>query len=115
MNIDDQQIGEAIDRIARTVDGSVLYLFLQKNLSSVPVDPLGDALQRLHGRRSFAAELMAMMATGIRESHGGRDPTDSPITFTVPERARVAGRIGSREFARLVEPGPGPSSDTGTE
>jgi hypothetical protein len=104
MSIDDKQMADAIDRIARTPDGQALYLFLQKTLSGVPLLQDGDALRSHHGRRTFAAELMAAMADGIRDSHGGRDPTDHPITFLTRERARVTGRESARSYLSRTDP-----------
>jgi hypothetical protein len=104
MNVDDELLDKAIDRIARTSDGAMLYLFLQKALSAVPLDTSGYALPQNHGRRSFASELMAKMAAGIRDAHGGRDPTDSPITFAVREPVKLAGRESARSFLSRTDP-----------
>jgi hypothetical protein len=111
MMLDDQQMKDAIGRIAHTPDGHALYLFLQKTLSAVPVLGDGDALRAHHGRRTFAAELMAAMAEGIRDSHGGRDPTDHPIVFVTREPVRLAGRISPREHIANTDPelNPGPA------
>jgi hypothetical protein len=66
--IENKEIAEAIDRIARTPDGQVLYLFLQKVRLSITDDPSEGALRQHEGRRRFAAELMAYMAEGIQDS-----------------------------------------------
>lgn len=114
MILDDEKMTAAIDRISRTLDGQALYLFLQKTLSGVPPDPQGNALPVHHGRRTFAAELMALMAAGIRDTHGGRDPTDGPITFALREPVRLAGRESARDRIARTDPelnaGPGGSS-----
>lgn len=102
--ISEEQVREALDRIARTPDGRLLYLFLQKALTAVPVSPDSDALRELHGRRMFAAELMADMAKGIRAANDGRDPTDRPITFLRGESARVERRVPAREYIRAHDP-----------
>ena len=88
---ENEDFQEALDRIARTPDGRALYLYLQKALCSISLDPHRGALRRHEGRRMFAAELMGLMAKGIRES----DRTC--ITFAVSgakpvSRSRGAGR-----------------------
>ena len=87
-----KDVEEAIDRIARTDDGMLLYLYLQKvRLGLAPPDAHERALPRLEGRRSFAADLMAHMGKGIRES--GR--ADNPIvTFAVAGGARAVTGTG---------------------
>ena len=67
MIVTDEQLAEAADRIARTQDGQLLYLYLQKVLLGVTAQAMSDcALQRNEGRRSFASELMGFMAEGQR-------------------------------------------------
>ncbi len=114
MNIDDKQIAESLDRIGRTPDGVALYLFLQKTLTALPTDASADALREFHGRRTFAAELMFLMKDGVRDNVGS-DPSHRPIVFTRNERARVAGRLDSRSYARIVESGDDDASRTGTK
>lgn len=78
-------IKEAIDRIARTPDGLTLYRYLQRECLRVLGDPTQKrALPVLEGRRSFAAELMAYMADGIGENDR------SCVTFH-----RIASRTGN--------------------
>ena len=88
-----KDIEAAIDRIARTDDGMLLYLYLQKvRLGLTPSDAQQRALRANEGRRSFAADLMAHMGKGIRES--GR--ADNPIvTFAVAGGARAVSDAGS--------------------
>ncbi|MGD1017293.1 MAG: hypothetical protein ABR863_12775 [Roseiarcus sp.] len=84
----------AIDRIARTPDGVTLYLYLQKILCGVVTDNSERSLQQDHGRRSFARDLMALMADGIALSDRTR-----PVTFRLagpverPERRIPGGRL----------------------
>lgn len=105
MNVEDEHLRGAIDRISRTPDGRMLYLFLQKTLSSFPVtDGSVDALRDHNGRRMFAHDLMAIMAAGIRETHGGRDPTDGPITFAGPKPVAVSGRTSARDWLARNDP-----------
>lgn len=102
--IEDAAMREALDRIGRTPDGRMLYLFLQKQLSGVPLNPDRDALRQIHGHRMLAAELMAAMAKGIRNGNDGRDPTERPITFLSREPARVERRTGARGWLRDNDP-----------
>lgn len=100
--IDDEQIKQALDRIAHTADGELLYRYLQKTLMGTLGEhaPGKSALRTEHGRRRFAAELMAMMAKGIDES-GGHVSTDRPTERTVVFRASkpvaVSARVSARE------------------
>ncbi len=69
--ISDDDMRKALDRIARTDDGRLLYLFLQKTRCAVTSPAVPEcALPRNEGRRSFAAELMDHMAEGIAASDG---------------------------------------------
>ena len=68
---DAQQIAEALDRIARTADGLILYRHLEKQLCAVCLDLGHGALRRHEGYRMFARELMGFMAEGI-DASGGR-------------------------------------------
>lgn len=67
--IEQKDVKEAIDRIARSADGQMLYRFLQRTVCGIPDSGMSDgALRQFEGRRSFAAELMAHMAEGIADS-----------------------------------------------
>ena len=70
---------EAIDRIARTPDGAMLYVFLQRRMMSVSVAPTESALRQDQGERIFAAGLISAMAKGIFESGGRTGHTGSSI------------------------------------
>lgn len=85
---------KAFDRIARTEDGAAIYLYFQKQLCAVSTDTVSQcALPRLEGRRSFAAELMSLMAEGIEASAAGRsNPT---VTFALAGARRVASPGGA--------------------
>jgi hypothetical protein len=103
--IDDGDIANALDRIAMTPDGALLYAFLQKvAIARLPGDPSDGALRAEHGRRSLAHDLMSKMARGIDESAGrtadsdrhGR-PSERPVVFlaskpVIANRKRGAGR-----------------------
>jgi hypothetical protein len=67
--IENKDVLEAIDRLARSPDGQILYRHLQKALTSVARPETSDcALRQLEGRRMFASELMGLMAKGIADS-----------------------------------------------
>ena len=95
--IDPDDFRAALDRIARTADGAVLYRWLQKALCAVyagAIEPC--ALSRLEGRRMLASELMGLMSPGI-ETH---DRTDAIVAFRLRSEPRrdeprgVRRRIG---------------------
>lgn len=85
--ITDEDMLLAIDRIARTDDGLLLYEYLRKELMGVVEvvpDAAAGALLLDHGRRKFALKLMAVMNKGIQESAGSSpDPTRRPVTFAI--------------------------------
>lgn len=94
--ITDEDMHQAIDRIARTPEGAVFYRYLQKAICAfLPGEASNRALRQNEGRRSFAAELMGLMAKGIDES-GGR--TDLP--------ADDAGRASERPVVFRSVPRP---------
>ena len=94
IEISDVEIREALDRIARTRDGEVLYLYLQKFLIGVSDSTDVGVLQSAHGARSFARDLMAHMGQGVSQS-----ARSGCITFIVGARASADRR---RPGARLV-------------
>jgi hypothetical protein len=112
----DEDLHKAIDRLARTPDGRILYLFLQRRLMGVPASSKSGALRTDHGERMFAAKLIGLMATGIAESGGASSSSgdgstgsgDKPIVFAVPQPRRVAGTgrgIGRRITEQTRVPG----------
>lgn len=95
--ITDVQIREALDRIAMTNDGKLLYLYLQRERMRVSPPAVDErALPRFEGRRSFAADLMALMGEGIAAS-GGRDG-NHPIVLARRQPVNVGGRQSVREY-----------------
>ena len=70
---------EAIDRIARTPDGAMLYVYLQRRLMSVVPSFEDGALRADQGERIFAARLISAMAKGIFESGNRTGITGSSI------------------------------------
>jgi hypothetical protein len=100
--IEQKDVLEAIDRIARTPDGQMLFHHLQKILLNVATPEIGDgALRQLEGRRMFASELMGLMAKGIADSDR------YAITFVRPsgERAPASRGAARRVTADTVVPG----------
>lgn len=108
--IDDNQLDDALDRIARTSDGELLYRFMQKTLMGTLAehDPSEGALRTEHGMRRFAQLLMAKMVKGIDESGGRTDSSTSPsertVVFRGREPARAGGHVSFREHARATDP-----------
>lgn len=102
---DDKDIAAALERIALTPDGEILYDALHKEAADLlDVDPSDGALRSHHGRRTFARELMKMMAKGIEE--GGRRPdgtsgkrSDRIIVYRAPQPVVVGARLTPRELA----------------
>jgi hypothetical protein len=96
--IDDKLVHEALQRWARTPDGRVFYIGLQKMLMGVPSDKSDGALRENLGRRTFASELMAVMAAVMTEnlSDDGIGSGDRPIVFQLQRPAVVAGQRGAR-------------------
>ena len=93
--IDDTMLADALDRIARTLDGILLYRYLQKVMMSVVMPSAPErALPANEGRRSLAAELMGHMAEGIGENDR------ACVTFTVRKSSGGAGT--SRGAGRRV-------------
>jgi hypothetical protein len=95
---------EALDRIARTADGAAFYVYLQRRLMSVHGAQGKGALRQNHGERTFAAELISVMAKGIFESGGrtgihgsssGPGGSEQPVVVPIPKPVSVA-RPGSR-------------------
>lgn len=109
--IGEDHFNEAIDRLARTPDGEILYLFLQRRLMAVPTSTEDGALRSDHGERSFAARLISLMAKGIQE-RGGRTGSTSdtssgstrPIVFAVASPRPTGG--GPRGSGRRGPSGP---------
>ena len=95
--ITDNQMHEATDRIARSADGQMLYLFLQRKLMGVAVNAEDSALRSLEGQRILAASLMGLMAKGIVESGGHSEPI---CTFAVAGPRAVAS--ASRGAGRRI-------------
>lgn len=103
--VDDKAIIDALDRIAMTPDGALLYAYLQKEAIGILTDgnPSDSALRLQDGRRRFAHRLMGYMAKGIDESGGrnsdavGGRPSERPVVFltrqpVVANKQRGAGR-----------------------
>lgn len=105
--ITDEDIAEALDRIARTADGGLLYAYLQKVAIGVvdALDPPDGALRANHGERRFAHRMMGLMARGIDESGGRSDsgsdrrPSERPVVF-LTRQPTGAKRTTARDYFR---------------
>jgi hypothetical protein len=87
--IENKDVVEAWDRIARTQDGLIVYRHLQRILMGTASSD-DSALPRLEGRRRLAADLMAFMSEGIA------DNDRACITFAVAKPVAVAANTGTR-------------------
>lgn len=84
---------QALDRIARTADGQILYRLLQEELCRVSANPKRGALRHENGRRSLAHDLMALMAEGIDAS-----VRNAPFTASKREPAASGRKLTAREW-----------------
>lgn len=100
MSIETSEIQDAIDRIARSPDGQLLYRYLQKTLCEVSAPETGlGALREAEGRRRFAAQLMANMAEGIQDSDRHAITfARAPRSDTGARPRGAARRIGADTF-----------------
>jgi hypothetical protein len=99
-DITDADFFAAFERTAREADGRLIYLYLQKQLCAVTAANTDDcALRRNEGRRSFASELMGLMAKGIEESGGSR-PDRQPVVFARREPVATGSRVSPREWLK---------------
>lgn len=126
--ISDEDIDKALDRIARTADGELLYRFFQKKLLGTLDEhaPTESALRTEHGERRFAQLLMIKMKQGIDESGGRTDLASRASERTVVFRGREPRATGAprdaRGFLRATDPellalgrsGGGGGGDSGT-
>ena len=104
-------IHEAIDRIARTADGAVFYVHLQRRLMSISGAEAESALRLDEGERRFASKLIGLMAKGIFESGGrtghsgsstGPDGGEQPVIVPSPRPVRT-GRERNPGGRRITE------------
>jgi hypothetical protein len=98
--IDDEQIKNAIKRIALTPDGALLHLSLQRTLMAICPNPLvAGALPRWEGARKFAADLKELMDSSLAEApneRAGQSTVGRPIVIAAPRGVSVATGIGAR-------------------
>ena len=102
--INDEEMHTAIDRIARSPDGHLLYRYFQKILCGVVTDD--SALPAHNGRRRFAAELMGLMAKGIEASGGS---SNAVVTFALSGGRPISRSGGAGRRVSLT--GPNTESD----
>jgi hypothetical protein len=97
-------VEEAIDRLARTPDGAMLYVYLQRRLMEVIPTADQSALSAHHGERIFASRLTGLMAKGIIESGGrtgitgsstGPGGLEQPIVRPVAKSVTLGGPRGA--------------------
>src|SRR6516164_9887792 len=86
--IENKDIQEAWDRVARSPDGLLIYRHLQRIVMGT-AGPADSALPRLEGRRRLAADLMAYMAEGIA------DNDRACVTFAVAKPVPTTGTRGA--------------------
>lgn len=91
--IGDKELQEAWDRVARTSDGKMIYLHLQRRLMGVMTGGDSCTLRADNGERKFAAKLIGLMAKGISESGGLSDPI---VTFVRAGPVAVSSAHGAR-------------------
>lgn len=108
--ISDEDIAKALDRLARTADGELLYRYLQKIVMFVPGLEADDGALRVdQGRRRFALDLMALMAKGIDESDGrdhstGGKRSERTIVFAARRPVGQQRYTNARDFLRDTDP-----------
>lgn len=95
--ISDEDMKLALDRIARSEDGNLLYRFFQQVLCGVVLGANDGALREDNGRRRFASELMGHMAKGIEES-GGTDAIRRPVIFARRQPDAGHKHVSAREW-----------------
>lgn len=106
--LDNSELREAWDRIARTTDGLIVYRHLQKICLEKPPSLDNCALPFHEGRRSLAFDLMATMSAGIgdndracvtfRTAKSGASTAASTRRVTLDDNERV----GNTELDRLL-------------
>ena len=105
--IAEEDLIKAIDRIARTLDGELLYRYLQRKTMEVGLlNDLGT-LARHDGERMFAARLMDLMRAGIDATAGRHpesdQPSERPVVFGKREHSASPAR-SFREWASSNDP-----------
>ena len=95
-----QEIEASVDRIAMTPDGQNLYVFLQRRLMKLPNPTARGALRSNLGERTFASELIGLMAKGIAESvnrtsSASSDGAEQPVVVPTAGPRAVAGGRGA--------------------
>jgi len=105
--IPESEMREAWDRIGRTADGQLAYLYLQRTLMGTIASNDQGALQADNGRRTFASELMSLMSKGLAESDR-TDRANRPVVFATGAQPVAVGR---RSLPRGGPGEPGSSGD----
>ena len=110
--IADKDIREALDRISRTRDGEILYLFLQKTLMGVTESSDTSVLQIDKGRRIFARDLMAHMGEGVSTSARSGCITFVTAPRSAPRSRAPGGRLVTADTAVPGFDAPDPDADS---
>lgn len=117
--IEPKQWIEALERIARTEDGWLLFCGLHKVAISLPEPGAkSGALRDHHGRRTLAREIMDLMSEGIdergrRTGTSGTDKlSEQPVAFARPKPVAVSRGHGT---GRRIAPSDGSDGWPATE
>lgn len=97
MIIDDNYVKEALQRIARTPDGQIFHIGLQRALMALSPSPESGALQTFEGGRRFAQQIKAVMDEAIAgEPVDGQSERERPIVIVARSAVPVGGTRGAR-------------------
>ena len=109
MIVFDDEINESLANIAKTRDGRVLHIFLQKAVMALAPDPMSGALQVFEGGRRFAQQIKAVMDVSIAENSSGGTKSEQLVVIVPRGAVSVAGTRGAR---RRVSPDPDASTES---
>ncbi len=116
--IEEKDLLAAWDRVARSEDGHLLYLYLQKRLMATSPEVESGTLRQREGARIFASELLGLMAKGIEESATGLSASCITISRSGPvavSSARGARRrVTDDTYVPGYSPEPGEPKSGGT-
>lgn len=109
MTINDEDMKAALDRIARTADGYIMFCYFQTLRMGFlhDPDPSPGALRENNAHRKFASEIIGLMSKGIEESGRSIPGRDRPIIVvrSGPVDANPRARDNPRrEFIRTNDP-----------
>ena len=97
MILDEDHIKEAIQRIARTPDGQVFRIALQRAMMAIEPSPDSGALQVFEGGRRFASQIASAMDAAIAgEALDGQRIADRPIVIVAKRPVHTGAGGGAR-------------------